>query len=170
MRGKHNKVFYQNHELIKAEYLRILKTERRMPSQREVGKNLGITQTTISMHLNSIDLTELIDPFKFYGDSVLIALMEKAEAGSEPAVKLFFNIIYDWAEKKQINADVNAEVVVKADLKLNLSDKKAKLVADILALEDEAETVIVTEQRKLSPDEPAKTGKTGKKHAKKKAV
>lgn len=155
MRRGHNKLFYQNHELIKAEYLRILKEERRMPSQLEVGKNLGITQTTISMHLNSIDLTELIDPFKFFGDSVLVSLMERAEAGSEPAAKLFFNIIYDWAEKKQVTADVEVNAVVTGDIKLKLSDKKAKLIADVLALEDDVEIEPKSGQSKLLKKEPA---------------
>jgi DNA-binding Lrp family transcriptional regulator len=164
MKRGHNKKFYQNHELIKAEYLRILKTERRMPSQIEVAKNIGLTQTTISMHLNDLDLSELIDPFKFYGDSVLISLMEKAEGGSEPAAKLFFNIIYDWAERKELKADVNANVEVKAESELTLSDKKAKLIADILALEDEVAAVIKTDQRKLSSDGSVKAEK---KHGKK---
>lgn len=134
---KHNKTFYLNRELIKAEYLRILKTERRMPSQLEVGKNIGLTQTTISMHLNSIDITELVDPFKFYGDSVLMGLMERAQGGDGPAAKLFFNIVYDWAEKREIKADVKADVKVKGEVKHKLSPKVAKMLGDALA--DEAE-------------------------------
>lgn len=134
-----------------------------MPSQIEVGKNIGLTQTTISMHLNSIELTELVDPFKFFGDNVMVGLMQKAEEGDPMAIKLFFNVVYGWAEKKNVELKADVKTQGNATVQLKMSDDTAKKIGDLLAREPHVGFV------NSSPDiakEPPK--KTTKKRAVKK--
>ena len=130
---KHNSAYYKNETLIKSTYLDILKKEKRLPTQVEVSKITGLSTVTICTHLKAINLDELINPFKLFGDSVLIGLKERAESGDPAAIKLYLMVIYKWAERTEVKADVNVKGKVKADVKISVSPKIAKLIGDELA-------------------------------------
>lgn len=136
---KHNQAYIQTDARIKAAYLEIMNKEKRMPSQEEIAAVLKMSVSTISLHLNAIDLTEIIKPFKIFGTDVLNGLREKALSGSPEAIKLFFYLIFEWTEKREVNvkADVKAEVKGKVEVKHKLSPKIAKMLGDAIAEEKE---------------------------------
>jgi len=133
----HNKLFYQNSALIKAEYLRILKAERRMPSQLEVAKNLKLTQTTVSMHLNSVDFSELTEVYKLFTTDILNALMDKAKDGDVPAIKFFLFLTAGVTEEFKITSEHKENVKID----VTISPQIAKQVGDALAKDAEFEVI-----------------------------
>ena len=138
---KHNKHYYATHAAIKTTYVRILKEQHRMPTQKEVAEILGLTTVTLSAHMRSVTLSEIVDPFKFFGSDVLVGLQERAEGGDAAAARLFFMLVFDWSEKHEIKAKVDATVKakVKTDVKVKISSNAAKRIGDILAEEGSKE-------------------------------
>ena len=137
----HNKAYYKNHAAIKATYMKILKDQHRMPTQKEVSEILGLTTATLSTHLRSVNLGELVEPFKLLGSDVLVGLQERAEGGDAAAARLFFMLVFDWSEKHEVKAKVDATVKakVKGDVKVNVSPRIAKIIGDLLAEEGSKE-------------------------------
>ena len=137
--GLHNADWRKNDALIRAEYTRALKETHRMPTQAKVAEVCGLTEKTVNTHLHAVDFNELIKPFKLFGSNVLQGLAEKAEAGDAAASRLFFFLVFDKVERKEIKAEVNAAVKVKGkiEVKHNLSPKVAKILGDALADEKE---------------------------------
>ena len=135
--SKHNKTFYKNSALIKAEYLRILKIEKRMPSQLEVAKNVGLTQTSVSMHLNSVNFDEIAGTYKLFTADVLNALLDRAKEGDVPAIKFFLFLTHGVTEEFKIKA----EEIKKVDINVKINPAIAKRVGDILAEEAEFEII-----------------------------
>lgn len=109
--GKKQQDYRQTDEAIKNAYMDILKIQRRMPSQSEIAKIVGVTRETVNHHLNSIDLSKLAQPFKIFGNEVLMGLSKKASEGDVQAAKLFFMLIYDWNEKTE--QKIEGELKVK---------------------------------------------------------
>lgn len=101
-------------ERIKNAYKDIIKTEKRMPSQQEVADKCGIHRDTVAKHLTKINLNDLVQPYRLFGNEVLTGLMKKASEGDTQAAKLFFMLIYDWSEKQQVEH--------KGDLKIIFED------------------------------------------------
>ena len=91
---------------IKNAYVDIIKAEKRIPTQEKVAKLCGISRDTVSRHLNRIDLAELVQPFRIFGNDVLMGLRNKAITGDVQAAKLFFMLIYDWNEKTALDVSV----------------------------------------------------------------
>ena len=100
--NKKQRDYQQTEEAIKKAYMNVIKEQKRMPSQGEIAKIVGVSRVTVNKHLNSIDLSKLVQPYRLFGNEVLTGLMKKASAGDTQAAKLFFMLIYDWSEKQQI--------------------------------------------------------------------
>ena len=111
--GKKQQDYRQIDEAIKKAYTDILKTQKRMPSQNEVAKIIGVTRETVNHHLNTIDLSKLVQPYKLFGNEVLIGLSKKASEGDVQAAKLFFMLIYDWSEKQKIEHEGELKTVIE---------------------------------------------------------
>lgn len=103
----HNKRYIKNELQIKNAFMEVLKTEKRMPTQEEVAQKLGLTRTTVNKHIQGIKLSELVEPFKIFGNDVLIGLRDKAVKGDEKAARLFLMLVFDWKEKSE--AEVKLE-------------------------------------------------------------
>lgn len=135
----HNKVFLDNAKKIKHEYLRILNAEGRLPSQQEVAANIGLTQVTISKHMNSINIDELLQTYKLFTPDVLQGLTDKAISGDVSAVKFFLFLVHDVTEqiniKEEKNVKITKEITVKVDPAI------AKKVGDAIAREAEFEII-----------------------------
>ena len=86
---------------IKDAYVDYIKKYKRIPTQTQVAEICGITQVTVSKHFSKINLNDLVQPFKIYGDDVLMGLRAKAVKGDAQAAKLFFMLVYDWNEKTE---------------------------------------------------------------------
>jgi DNA-binding transcriptional regulator YhcF (GntR family) len=98
-------------ERIKKAYKDIIETEKRMPTQQEVADKCDISVKTIERHLKKINLQDLVQPFRLFGNEVLAGLMKKASKGDAQAAKLFFMLIYDWSEKteQKLTGDIRIE-------------------------------------------------------------
>ena len=96
---------------IKAAYVEYIKKHKRIPTQTQVAEICGVTQITISRHFTKINLNDLVQPFKIYGDDVLMGLRAKAVKGDAQAAKLFFMLVYDWNEKTEhkLTGDIKLE-------------------------------------------------------------
>ena len=114
--NKKQRDYQQTEEAIKKAYMDVIKTEKRMPSQGEVAKIIGITRKTVNYHLNSIDLSKLVQPYRLFGNEVLTGLMKKASGGDTQAAKLFFMLIYDWNEKTEQKIDTELKIIVETKL------------------------------------------------------
>ena len=138
----HNKVFLLNAKKIKHEYLRVLKAEGRLPSQQEVAANIGLTQVTISKHLNCINIDELLQTYKIFTQDVLQGLTDKAISGDVSAVKFFLFLVHDVTE--QINVKEEKTVKIEKEITVKIDPRIAKKVGDALA--EEAEFEIIGEE------------------------
>lgn len=97
-------------ENIRNMYIDIIKADNRMPTQTEVAERCHLARQTVNEHLNNINLTELAQPFKVFGNHVLMGLANKARKGDAQAAKLFFMLVYDWNEKHEIKGEVEHTV------------------------------------------------------------
>ena len=112
-------------EKIKNAYVDYIKVHKRIPTQTQIAKICGVTQITISRHFTKIDLSELVQPFKIFGDDVLMGLRYKASKGDAQAAKLFFMLVYDWNEKHEVKGEVKTIIEVQyEDLEKGKKDKE----------------------------------------------
>lgn len=95
---------------IKNAYKEFIKAHETMPTQQQIADICDINRKTVGIHLNKIDLHEIIQPFKIFGDSVLMGLRNRAAKGDPQAIKLYMMLVYDWREKTELKADINATV------------------------------------------------------------
>jgi hypothetical protein len=98
---------------IKDAYVEYIKANKQIPTQTQVAEICGVTQTTISKHFTKIDLNELVQPFKIFGDDILMGLRGKAMKGDAQAAKLYFMLVYDWNEKEEHTIKGSIETVIK---------------------------------------------------------
>lgn len=98
---------------IKEAYIDYIKKHKQIPSQTQVAKICDVTQATISKHFTKIDLSEIVKPFKIFGDDVLMGLRYKASKGDAQAAKLFFMLVYDWNEKTEHEVKGSIETIIK---------------------------------------------------------
>ena len=105
--------FLMLNQKIKDAYIEYIKEHKRIPTQTQVAEMCGVTQITISRHFTKIDLNELIQPFKIFGDDILMGLRYKASKGDAQAAKLFFMLVYDWSEKTEHKVEGTIETIIK---------------------------------------------------------
>ena len=103
-------------ERIKKAYKDIIKAQKRIPTQQEVAKKCDISAKTVERHLKRINLRDLIQPFRVFGNEVLIGLFKKAAEGDVQAIKLYFMLIYDWSEKTEQKIDTELKIIVESKL------------------------------------------------------
>lgn len=100
-------------ERIKAAYTDIIKAEKRIPSQAEVAKRCDIAERTVLRHLEQVNITDLVKPYRILGDKVLSGLFTEAVKGNVQAMKLYFMLIYDWSEKQEIEHKGEIKTVIE---------------------------------------------------------
>lgn len=107
------KDFILLNQKIKDAYIEYIKLHKQIPTQTQVAKICGVTQVTVSKHFTKIDLNELVQPFKIFGDDILMGLRYKASKGDAQAAKLFFMLVYDWSEKMEhkVIGDIKLEYI-----------------------------------------------------------
>ncbi|MCK4527900.1 hypothetical protein KAW18_11060 [candidate division WOR-3 bacterium] len=100
-------------ERIKEAYKSIIKAEKRIPTQAEVAKRCDIAERTVIRHLEQINLTELVQPYRVLGNEVLSGLFKEAVGGNVSAMKLYFMLIYDWSEKQEVEHKGEIKTVIE---------------------------------------------------------
>ena len=112
------KDFLLLNQQIKDAYREYIKEHKQIPTQTQVAEICGVSQVTVSKHFTKIDLSELVKPFKIFGDDILMGLRGKAMKGDAQAAKLYFMLVYDWSEK--------TEHMLTGDIKLEYTPAKYK--------------------------------------------
>lgn len=107
------KDFVLLNQRIKDTYREYIKEHKQIPTQTQVAEICGVSQITISRHFTKIDLNDLVQPFKIFGDDVLMGLRIKAMKGDAAAAKLYFMLVYDWNDKYELKAEVEHKGEVK---------------------------------------------------------
>ena len=107
------KDFILLNQQIKDAYREYIIAHKQIPTQTQVAEICGVTQVTVSKHFTKIDLSEIVQPFKIFGDDILMGLRAKASKGDPQAAKLFFMLVYDWTEKSEqkLTGDIKLEYV-----------------------------------------------------------
>jgi hypothetical protein len=95
------KDFLLLNQQIKDAYRGYIQAHKQIPTQTQVAEICGVSQVTVSKHFTKINLNELVQPFKIFGDDILMGLRYKASKGDAQAAKLFFMLVYDWNEKTE---------------------------------------------------------------------
>ena len=117
------KDFLLLNQRIKDAYREYIKEHKQIPTQTQVADICGVTQVTVSKHFTKIDLSEIVRPFKIFGDDILMGLRAKAMKGDAAAAKLYFMLVYDWNEKQEIEH--------KGELKVKYEEVPAELARRI---------------------------------------
>lgn len=100
-------------EQIRAAYIRVIKAQKRIPSKAEVAKECNVAERTIQRHLEQISLTNLVQPYKVLGNEVLSGLFKEAVGGNVQAMKLYFMLIFEWAEKQEMEHKGEVKTVIE---------------------------------------------------------
>ena len=102
-------------EQIRNAYKAIIQSEKRIPSQAEVGKRCNIAERTVKRHLEKITLSDFVQPYKILGNEVLAGLFKEAVGGNVAAVKLYFMLMFEWSERETMvhEGEVRTTIVVK---------------------------------------------------------
>ena len=98
---------------IKDAYRDYIKEHKQIPTQTQVAEICDVSQITVSRHFTKIDLSEIVKPFKIFGDDILMGLRVKAMKGDAAAAKLYFMLVYDWSEKQEIKGELKLKAEVK---------------------------------------------------------
>ena len=98
---------------IKNAYVEHIKATKEIPTEAYIAEVCGTSQQTVSKHITNINLSEIIRPFKIFGNEVLMGLMKKAAKGDAQAAKLFFALVYDYNEKQEIKGNIQVRAEVK---------------------------------------------------------
>ena len=85
--------------LIKQTYFDYIKKHKKLPTQTQVAKILGVSFPTVNKHLRAHTLEDITPQFKQFAPEVIYGLMNRAMKGESKAAKLFFHLVYDWREK-----------------------------------------------------------------------
>ena len=107
-----------NHELIWQVILKVLQSEKRFPSYKEISMATGMSIPRICDHAKSLDLVEIRTQAKLLGPSILLKQAIAAlNSGDHNEAKTYFKLNYDWAEKSETKVsgalDINATITVE---------------------------------------------------------
>lgn len=108
---KHTKSYLEIDEKIKNAYIEYLKKNKKMPTQETIGEMIGISRKTVNVHLNAINLYEIVKPFRVLSENVLSGLSNRAMKGDAQAAKLFFMLVHDWSEKHEHKVDGDVTII-----------------------------------------------------------
>ena len=108
---------------IKNAYVEHIKATKEIPTEAYIAEVCGTSQQTVSKHITNINLSEIIRPFKIFGDDVLMGLRNRASKGDAQAAKLFFALVYDWAEKSEHKVEGTIETIIKVHYEDKNEDK-----------------------------------------------
>ena len=118
-----------NNALITDAVMRTLKSEKRIPSLKELEVETGLSIATVQRHLDELDLRDLRRRSRALGEAILERQALRAFAsGDHNEVKTYFKLNYDWQERQDLNVTVSRSAYVGRSIK-ELSDdefKKAK--------------------------------------------
>lgn len=101
-----------NHVLIQDAFVLLFSKLSRQPTQKQISKESGLSQTTVQKHFKELKL-ESITPFlKIRGDKILNKMAAEGEDGNVAAAKLFLQVVFGWSEKTGIN--ISGEIKTKS--------------------------------------------------------
>jgi len=92
--------FKLNHLKIIDEYTNFVEENQKAPTITKLSELTNLTRPTIYKHMKHMQLNEISNKYKIRAFTVLEGLAKKAEEGDPAAVKLFFQLAFNFNEKK----------------------------------------------------------------------
>jgi hypothetical protein len=96
----------------------IIKSSRRIPSQVEIARGVGLSAKTVNELIKEISLSAIAKSHvsKVNTGNFIASLMLQGQQGNTQAAKLWLQLCYDWSEKMDVGLTVNlAELFQKDD-------------------------------------------------------
>ena len=95
--------FKINDELVCAKFSELLLKNQKMPSYKEIGDALGVSEKTVQRHIQSIDFDQRFNKFKAVSDKVVMNLFKQAATGkNHNFIRLWLELIEGLGDKKKI--------------------------------------------------------------------
>ena len=95
-----NRIKTYNGELISKSIEKRLNKTNKMPSLTQISQDTGISRQTIAKHLKEMKLSNKMDKYRFITDDVMTSVRRAIDAGNAQAMKLFFQLAWDWKPPK----------------------------------------------------------------------
>lgn len=101
--------FESNHYIISESFHRLLIKNKRIPTLRSIASDCGMHLNTVHTHVKLLSLEDLKPKFKIMTKRILTRLGVNAmNYGKAPEVKLFMQLIENYAEKTNHELKVNS--------------------------------------------------------------
>ena len=97
---KNTDTYFENAENIEKAVSYYIKKHGEFPSVSYISKATDLNRNTISKHLKKMNLKEGVLVFRMSTNRVLDALTQKSLKGDVSAIRLWFQIVYDWVEPR----------------------------------------------------------------------
>ena len=97
---KNTDVYFENAEKIEKTVSYYIKKHGEFPSISYISKATDLNRRTISKHLKKMNLKEGVLVFRTSTNKVMDALTQKSLKGDVSAIRLWFQIVYNWIEPR----------------------------------------------------------------------
>jgi biotin operon repressor len=97
---KNTDTFLENADKIEKTVSYYIKKHGEFPSVSYLSKATGLHRVTISKHLKKMNLKEGVLVFRTSTNKVMDALTQKSLKGDVSAIRLWFQIVYNWVEPR----------------------------------------------------------------------
>jgi len=92
-----------NQFTVRKEVLESYLEHRVVPTQEQLAERCGLSRSTVQRHLQHLSLEDVVPQYRAFGEMVIDKLMMRAIASGDPsAVKLYFQLVFGWNEKEEI--------------------------------------------------------------------
>ena len=133
--NKTHPVYTSNKATITQAISYYLKKYKEVPTITYLHEATGISRKTISKHFQELSLPNYLQRYRTMTDDVMQALTNTAKAGNVHAIKLWFQLAWDWKEPSIKNSkpdeerytQINIKIVKKDGTELTPQEKKQPL-------------------------------------------
>lgn len=108
-----SKKYIQTDEMIKNAYIEYIKVHNTMPTQQGIADKCGVGRKTVWLHLHDLNIDDIAEPFKIFGPSVLMGLVNKAKKGDSKAAELYMKLAYKYKEQHDIEGEIKNVIEVR---------------------------------------------------------
>lgn len=100
--NKTRKDYEFNHELISNSFFKLMIKNKRKPTYRMIEKDTELNYNTIVNHMKTLVFKPMESRFRVLTDKVNMALFARAMKGNAAAIKLWYQLMEGFAEKRDV--------------------------------------------------------------------
>ena len=146
---KRNKTATANSALITKTIHKHLKATQRMPSLTQISDDTGLSRQAVSKHLQGLKLPSYLGKYKELTDDVMQCLLAACKGGNIHAMKLYFQLVWNWKSPKINDPEVNQDPTTKFII---LTGNEAKEHQQELDITPEPTTESIPLNRKIQQE------------------